>query len=128
MYQLTVYIPKPTWNKYMYIGEVAKKTGLSIKAIRFYEEKGLIRQPERKGRYRVYVETDIEILILIKEAKELGITLSQLKGVIVYNNGKVDWGKIKVFLKDMRVQLISKIEDINKQVNSLDRCYKQINL
>jgi len=74
------------------------------------------------------VETDIEILMLIKEAKKFGITLSQLKGVIVYNNGKVDWGKIIVFLKDMRVQLISKIEDINKQVNSLDRCYKQINL
>ncbi|MGH1540090.1 MAG: MerR family transcriptional regulator [Arenicella sp.] len=111
----------------MYIGEASKQTGLSIKAIRLYEEKGLIRKPERKGRYRVYDGIDIEILILIKEAKELGITLSQLKGVIIYNNGKVDWGRIKVFLREIRGQLISKIEGINKQVANLDKCYNQIN-
>lgn len=59
---------------------------------------GLIRQPQSKGRYRVYEESDIEILVLIKEAKQLGITLSKLQGVIVYTNGKVDWLK-KIFLK-----------------------------
>lgn len=112
---------------YIYIGEASKKTGLSIKAIRFYEEKGLIRQPERKGRYRVYDETDIELLILIKEAKDLGITLSKLRGVIVYNDNKVDWKKIKQFLSEIRKELISKIEDINKQVNNIDKCYNQIN-
>jgi len=111
----------------MYIGEAAKKTGLSIKAIRFYEEKGLIRQPERVGRYRVYSETDIELLILIKEAKALGVTLSQLKGVITYNNNKADWGKIKIFLGEIREQLINQIEDIKKKIDNLDKCYNQIN-
>ncbi len=111
----------------MYIGEASKKTGLSIKAIRFYEEIGLIRPPERKGRYRVYEETDIELLILIKEAKELGITLSKLKGVITYNNGKVNWGNIKIFLGEIREQLINEIDHINNKINSLDKCYNQIN-
>lgn len=111
----------------MYIGEASKETGLSIKAIRFYEEIGLIRQPERKGRYRVYKETDIELLILIKEAKELGITLSKLKGVITYNNGKVDWVNIKIFLGEIREQLINEIEHINSKIHSLDKCYNQIN-
>lgn len=110
----------------MYIGEVSRQAGLSIKAIRFYEEKGLIRQPKRKGRYRVYDETDLELLILIKEAKDLGIPLSKLKSVIIYNNGKIDWGEIKIFLREIREQLISKIEDINKQINNLDKCYNQI--
>ena len=111
----------------MYIGEASKKTGLSIKAIRFYEKKGLIRQPERIGRYRVYQETDIELLILIKEAKELGVTLSQLKGVIAYNDGKVDWANIKIFLGEVREQLISQIGDIKKRIDNLDKCYNQIN-
>jgi len=111
----------------MYIGETSKKTGLSIKAIRFYEEKGLIRRPERIGRYRVYQETDVELLILIKEAKELGVTLSQLKGVITYNNSKVDWANIKIFLGEIREQLISQIEDIKKKIDNLDKCYDQIN-
>jgi len=111
----------------MYIGEASKRTGLSIKAIRFYEEIGLIRLPERKGRYRLYEETDIEILVLIKEAKELGINLSKLKGVIVYNDGKVDWLKIKVFLREIREQLIRNIEDMKTKLSNLDKCYHQIN-
>ena len=110
----------------MYIGEASKKTGLSIKAIRFYEEIGLIRPPERVGRYRVYQETEIELLILVKEAKELGVTLSQLKGVIIYNNGKVDWAEIKIFLAELREQLIHQIDDIQMKIDSLDQCYEQI--
>jgi len=111
----------------MYIGKAAKRTGLSIKAIRFYEEKGLIKQPERIGRYRVYQETDIELLILIKEAKALGITLAQIKGIIIYNKGKVDWANIKMFLEDIRKQLVNQVDDINNKIDNLDKCYKQIN-
>jgi MerR family copper efflux transcriptional regulator len=112
----------------MCIGEASKTTGLSIKALRLYEEIGLIRRIERNGRYRVYKETDIELLILIKEAKELGITLSRLKGVITYHNGKVDWEKIKIFLGEVRKQLLDQIDDIRKKINALDTCYEQINL
>lgn len=110
----------------MYIGEVSKSTGLSIKAIRFYEEIGLIRKPDRVGRYRIYNETDVEILILIKEAKELGVTLSQLKDVIIYQDGKIDWANIKVYLLQLREHLVNQIEDIKKKIDSLDSCYNQI--
>jgi len=111
----------------MFIGEASKRTGLSIKAIRFYEEIGLIMQPERMGRYRVYQEEDVELLMLIKEAKEFGIALSQLKGVIVYTDGKVDWANIKIFLAEIRDQLIKQIDEIKIKINSLDECYGQIN-
>ncbi|MGB3622178.1 MerR family transcriptional regulator [Ketobacter sp. MCCC 1A13808] len=110
----------------MYIGEISKKTGLSIKAIRFYEERGLIRRPERLGRYRVYQETDIEALKLIKEAKEIGITLSQLKALIAHHDGQLDWANIKLFLAQIRVQLVNQITDIEKKIDHLDRCYAQI--
>ena len=110
----------------MYIGEAAKQSGLTIKAIRFYEQKGLIRPPERIGRYRVYGATEIELLILIREAKALGSTLSQLKGVIVYKNGSVDWASIKVFLEEMRGQLLDQIDDLQNKIKSLDKCYEQI--
>ena len=111
----------------MYIGEVSKRTGLSVKAIRFYEEKGLIREPLRSGRYRIYQETDIDLLLLIREAKELGVTLSQLKGVIVYKEGAVDWLRIKVFLDELRLQLVSKIEDLKEKIDKIDECSNQIN-
>ncbi|ROS05095.1 DNA-binding transcriptional MerR regulator [Sinobacterium caligoides] len=110
----------------MYIGEAAKRTGLSIKAIRFYEEIGLIRQLERVGRYRLYKEADIEVLLLIKEAKALGVGLSQLQGVIQYNEGQIDWSTIKVFLHGIRQQLTQQIEDVQQKIASLDICYEQI--
>lgn len=111
----------------MYIGEVSKKTALSIRAIRFYEAKGLINQPLRSGRYRVYQASDVDLLLLIKKAKELGVTLSQLKGLIVYQNGDVDWLKIKRFLAELRLQLVAKIADLNDNIANIDECNKQIN-
>jgi MerR family copper efflux transcriptional regulator len=111
----------------MYIGDASKKTGLSIKAIRFYEDIGLFKRPERVGRYRVYQESDVELLILIKEAKQLGVTLSQLKGVIVYKQGKIDWQNIKIFLVHLRANLSNQLDDIQTKISSLDKCYEQIN-
>lgn len=111
----------------MYIGEASKRSGLTIKAIRFYEKIGLISAPKRAGRYRVYQESDIELLILIKEARALGIPLARLKQVIAIEGGEVNWAGIKVFLADMRVQLLAQIEDLNKKVEALDTCYRQIN-
>ncbi|WP_261844865.1 MerR family transcriptional regulator [Aliamphritea ceti] len=110
----------------MYIGEVANKTGLSIKAIRFYEEKGLIMPPPRKGRYRVYSDTHIDILNLIKEAKSLGTTLSQLKSAIVYKNGEVDWSYIESFLADIKLQLLLQIDDLNSKVQKVEKCLLDI--
>jgi len=121
------YYQRLPWRSIMFIGEASKKTGLSIKAIRFYEEKGLINPPERIGRYRVYQEEEVELLILIKEAKALGVTLSQLKVLIAYNNGQVDWARVKVFLSEIRKQLVHQIDDIKQKIDSLDKCYNQIN-
>jgi DNA-binding transcriptional MerR regulator len=110
----------------MYIGEVAKKTGLSIKAIRLYEEKGLIMPLPRKGRYRVYSESHVEILNLIKEAKLLGTTLLQLKDVIVYKDGNVDWSYVEKFLSDLKLQLSLQIIDLNIKVKRVDKCLSEI--
>jgi len=110
----------------MYIGEVSKRSGLSVKAIRFYEEKELIRPPQRLGRYRIYQESDIEILLLIKEARQFGTTISELRGVIVYKKGEVDWKRIKEFLGQIKYRLNSQIEDLNKKIDKIDKCYKQI--
>ncbi|MEH6346130.1 MAG: MerR family transcriptional regulator [Bermanella sp.] len=110
----------------MYIGEAAKITGLSIKAIRFYEEKELIKAPKREGRYRVYNQTDLELLVLIREARELDISLAQLQGIIVYKNGEVDWARIKAFLDDIKAKLRAQIAEIEQKIINIDVCYQQI--
>lgn len=65
----------------MYIGELAKKTGVSIKAIRHYEEIGLIKTPLREGKYRVYDASYVDVLAMIKLAKQLGFSLEELKHI-----------------------------------------------
>lgn len=65
----------------MYIGELAKLTGASRKAIHHYEALGLIPQPQRKGRYRIYRETDVDLVAMIKCAQSLGFSLKEITGV-----------------------------------------------
>ena len=62
----------------MNISEIAKKTGLTAKAIRFYEEKGLITPPERgENSYRYYQDRHLDELGLLKQAKDVGFTLEE---------------------------------------------------
>lgn len=110
----------------MYIGAVAKLTNLSIKAIRLYEEKGLLAPPKRRGAYRTYSEQDIELLKLIYEAKQLGITLAELKGVIRYQEGAVNWAQIHAFLLKVQTRLEHQREDISTKIASLKRCIDAI--
>ncbi|KIE22078.1 MerR family transcriptional regulator [Vibrio sinaloensis] len=65
----------------MYIGELSKRTGVSVKAIRHYEEIGLIKTPLRKDKYRVYDASYIDVLAMIQLAKRLGFSLSELKAI-----------------------------------------------
>ncbi len=111
----------------MFIGEVAKQTGLSIKAIRLYEEMGLIRTPKRQGRYRVYNAKDVEVLSLIFEAKQLGVTLARLKSVIVYQNGDVDWDRIRRFLLEVKADFQQQVADIQRNIEQVDRCLNTLN-
>lgn len=65
----------------MYIGELANITGLSIKAIRHYEEIGLIKAPARKGQYRIYDQSYVPLLGMITLAKSLGFSLLELQTI-----------------------------------------------
>ena len=65
------------------IGKVAKATGLTPKAIRYYEGKGLLpTRPRSESGYRQYEEADIQRLLFIRRAKELGISLRQIASIV----------------------------------------------
>ena len=62
------------------IGEVARKTGLSIDAIRFYEKAGLLLRPSRTaGGYRLYREREVADLEFIQKAQQLGFSLGEIR-------------------------------------------------
>jgi MerR family redox-sensitive transcriptional activator SoxR len=64
------------------IGEVASKAGVSVSAIRFYERRGLLPEPERVGGQRRYTDAVIQRLGIIDAAKQAGFSLAEV-GVLL---------------------------------------------
>jgi DNA-binding transcriptional MerR regulator len=101
------------------IGEAAKETGLSVKAIRFYEKIGLIPKPERTfgSRYRLYAATDIRRLRLIQRFKLLGLRLPQIKEIVASLKGEgCDCGRIRPHL---RRSVDQQLQEIEKTIHEL---------
>ncbi|MFI2780882.1 MerR family transcriptional regulator [Streptomyces sp. ALB3] len=70
-------------DKHMQIGEVAARTGLSLRTIRHYEETGLVIPSARsQGGFRLYTEADVQRLMVIRRMKPLGFTLDQMRDLL----------------------------------------------
>jgi DNA-binding transcriptional MerR regulator len=69
---------EPTYT----IGELAKQFDLTLRTLRFYESRGLLK-PDRGGRKRRYGPKDVERLAVIVKAKKLDLTLAAIRQSIV---------------------------------------------
>lgn len=69
--------------EHMQIGEVAERTGLSLRTIRYYGEVGLVVPSARsRGGFRLYTESDVERLLLIKRMKPLEFSLEETRDLL----------------------------------------------
>ena len=67
----------------MQIGEVAARTELSLRSLRHWEDVGLLRPSGRsEGGFRLYSESDVAKILVIRRMKPLGYTLDQMKDVV----------------------------------------------
>ncbi|GAA2412171.1 MerR family transcriptional regulator [Streptomyces glaucosporus] len=67
----------------MQIGEVAERTGLSLRTIRHYEEVGLVVPSARsKGGFRLYTDSDVDRLMVIRRMKPLGFSLEEMRDLL----------------------------------------------
>lgn len=63
----------------MHVGEIADRTGLSNRTIRHYDEVGLLHPSGRtEGGFRLYTDTDLARLLIIRRMKPLGFSLEQM--------------------------------------------------
>jgi DNA-binding transcriptional MerR regulator len=69
---------------YLQIGEVAERTGVTQRTLRFYEERGLLKPPSRMdGGFRLYSENDVSRVGQIKRMQSLlGLTLAEIKEMV----------------------------------------------
>ncbi|QIZ52048.1 Cu(I)-responsive transcriptional regulator [Dickeya zeae] len=98
----------------MNISDVAKKTGLTSKTIRFYEEKGLMTAPLRcENGYRSYDLHHIEELTLLRQARQVGFTLEECRELVTLFNDPMRHSA------DVKARTLQKVQDIEQQIEEL---------
>jgi MerR family Zn(II)-responsive transcriptional regulator of zntA len=106
----------------MQIGEVAERVGLATSAIRFYEEQGLIPEPERTASgYRDYDPAVVERIEFIRAGQAVGLTLRQLHQVLeIRDRGEAPCQHVTE-LVDARIREVDqRITDLKKLRRDLD--------
>jgi DNA-binding transcriptional MerR regulator len=113
------------------IGELSREFGVTLRALRFYENKGLI-SPQREGLSRLYSQGDRTRLALILKGKKLGFTLGEIRQMIAVEEGEADTKDTKT-LALSREKCLEQIELLKKQkaeieegINELSRIYASL--
>ena len=106
------------------IGELARRTGIAVSAIRFYEERGLITSERNTGGHRRFLRSDIRRLSYILIAQEFGFTLKEIRGQLeALPDGRTptrkDWTRMS---RDFRHELEERIARLNRLRVMLDGC------
>ena len=118
-----------TTNGTMTIGEVAARTDVPPKTIRYYEDIGLIKPPERlENRFRTYGETDVQTLRFIHRARSLGFSLKDIAALLaLYQDRKRASREVKRLALEHLDELDRKIAEltaIRKAIAELaERCH-----
>ncbi|WP_251358720.1 redox-sensitive transcriptional activator SoxR [Kangiella sp. TOML190] len=110
--------------EYLSVGKVAKRCGVNVSALHFYEKKGLIRSQRNAGNQRIYQKSTLRRIALIKAAQQLGISLDEIKQALdSLPNGceptAQDWQRLS---RGWEQQLAQRIERLQRLQQLLTGC------
>jgi DNA-binding transcriptional MerR regulator len=97
------------------IGELSREFGVTLRALRFYENKGLI-SPQREGLNRLYSQGDRTRLALILKGKKLGFTLGEIRQMIAAEEGNADDKALSL----SREKCLEQIEMLERQKSEIE--------
>ncbi|MHB8514600.1 MAG: MerR family transcriptional regulator [Dehalococcoidia bacterium] len=111
---------------YLQIGEVAERTGVTQRTLRFYEEKGLLKPPSRlDGGFRLYSEDDVKRVEQIKRLQTLlGFTLADIKEMVEAEEVKMQLRaeyRKDAEISERRAKIARAIEVTERQVAVVDQ-------
>ena len=107
----------------MQIGIVAKRIGLSVDAIRFYERSALLPRPPRtQGGFRQYGENDVETLAFIRRVQGLGFKLSEIRGLLNLRGTRLQP------CAPVRRRLEEKLADVRRKLAELQKLEHELRL
>ncbi|MCV2883233.1 redox-sensitive transcriptional activator SoxR [Aestuariibacter sp. AA17] len=111
-------------TKVFSVGEVAKRSGVAVSTLHFYEEKGLIHSRRNTGNQRRYQPDVLRRVSVIKAAQKMGVSLSEIEQAFATlpnkrTPDKDDWATLA---KYWRVLLNQKIDYLTSLRDSLTGC------
>jgi DNA-binding transcriptional MerR regulator len=114
----------------MQIGELAERTGLSIRTLRHYDEIGLLRPSARsEGGFRLYTLDDESRLLLIRRMKPLGYSLEQMRELLVVVDGldadPTD-AALTARLAGIRDEAVLRRDDLRRKLAAADEFVAQL--
>ncbi|MQA06350.1 MAG: MerR family DNA-binding protein [Streptosporangiales bacterium] len=106
-----------TWT----VGKAAQAAGLSAKAVRLYETKGLLPPAKRTDAgYRTYTDDDIAVLQFIRQAKTLGLSLGEIRDILDLRRSGTTPCRHVVALLDQRIREVDRtIADLRQLRHTL---------
>lgn len=113
----------------MQIGVVAKRIGLSVDAIRFYERNALLPRPPRtEGGFRQYHENDVETLAFIRRVQGLGFKLSEIRDLLdLRGSGLQPCAPVRRRLEEKLADVERKLADLRKLERELRLALRSCN-
>jgi len=105
----------------MQIGEIARRTSLTVDAIRFYEKRKLLPKADRSaGRFRLYTEGTVERLRFIQQMQGLGFSLREVGELVQLRESKVE------ACESVRELLTAKLAAVRAKMRELRRLETQL--
>ncbi len=107
----------------MTIGKAARKAGVGIETIRFYERRGLIAQPPkpRDAGFRVYPEQTVQRIRFIRQAQELGFSLREIDELLSLRADP------SADCSDVRERAAAKLEEVDRKMEQLGQIRAALN-
>lgn len=97
------------------IGEVSKRSGVGVEALRFYESRGLIEPSARTDAgYRLYDDSILDRLEFVKKAQSVGFSLDEIGRII----GESEHGRRPC--KDVRAMAARKLAELEERIRELE--------
>lgn len=104
----------------MRIGEAAAEAGVNIQTLRYYERRGLLREPKRQpSGYRVYTNDTVRVVRFIKRAQELGFTLDDVEDLLRLTVDRARCEHIQTIATNKLQELEQKIEALTAMKGAL---------
>src|SRR5580765_1092767 len=110
------------------IGELSREFGVTLRALRFYENKGLI-SPQRDGLNRLYSQGDRTRLALILKGKKLGFTLGEIRQMIAAEETSTDRDALSLSREKCleQIDLLQRQKaEIEEGLSELNRIYRSL--